>query len=98
MKTKREKRQIYGIANISLATRRSNLINLHTRFLHMACIKGSPGYVCVGNAVNNSCSLISLSLFISFQVPTRATNIILDSEEPPEMEKKEGYGNVGTSS
>lgn len=38
------------------------------------------------------------SLFISFRIPTRPTNIILDSEEAPEMEKKEGYDNTGTPS
>jgi len=42
--------------------------------------------------------LVSSSLFISFQIPTRPTNTILDSQESPEMEKKEGCDSTGAPS
>lgn len=40
--------------------------------------------------------LVSSSLFINSQIPTRPTNTILDSEEAPEKEKKESSDNAGT--
>lgn len=88
-------REIY----ISLATRRSNLINLYIPIFSTWLAQGASLSLCVYVMwLTTNFLFVSSSLFISFQIPTRPTNINCDSEKASEMEKEEGYDNTGTPS